>query len=825
VQYKLNLTQFMVTPIMKRVLNPFLVVCLLAILPAAAYAEWVEDGVPAILNPANQHDSRAISDGAGGVIAVFQYDNILADIYAQRWDSRGNIMWGANGAAICIDPGFQDLPELVSDGAGGAIIVWEDLRSGFFDVYAQRVDAGGNVLWAAGGVQITFELASERRARITTDGAGGAIIAWMDAKLGNNDIYAQRLNSAGVNQWLLGGVAVCTAASSQGVAEVISDGAGGAIIAWSDFRGGPDNDIYAQRIDSSGIGQWTFNGEPVVAAVENQQGHGIATDMAGGAIIVWQDFRDLEFDIYAQRLDASGTAQWRTDGVNLCTETDDQRDVEIISDGAGGAIVAWEDYRDGLQNDVYAQRVTGSGLGMWEFNGVLIGGSNGDQVDASLAMDGEGGAVITWTDGRGVEPNDVYAQRVNEYGQIAWAFNGVPVGAAARSQHDAIPVPTTDGGFIVVFDDLRAGWGLAYAQRIGRNYGEWGNPEPVISSVADVPADQGGVVNVNWLASGRDNLDQQLIGSYSIWRAIDQTAFAAATTGGEARGKVVLLSAAPSLFDRDTYMVQHTAAGDYFWQWIGDQPSTYSPAYSFPAETQFDSVSVNPGIHYFRVIAHHTWDQYRFWESNPDSGYSVDNVAPGSPFFLTAMRAGGSDVDLDWSPSGLNEPDFMEYWVYRGLSTGFPTDAGHFLLTSPDTMAIDTDANPGTAFYYKVVAVDIHDNESDDSNEASVSGATGVDDTPPSPAALQVLANSPNPFSYRTDLRFGLPHASDVSLEIYDVAGRRVYNEHRANVSAGWQRIAYDGRDANGVLLPSGVYFYRVSAAGMATTSKMVIRR
>jgi hypothetical protein len=120
-------------------------------------------------------------------------------------------------------------------------------------------------------------------------------------------------------------------------------------------------------------------------------------------------------------------------------------------------------------------------------------------------------------------------------------------------------------------------------------------------------------------------------------------------------------------------MVQRTSTGEFFWQWIGEQIATYSPAYGFAAQTQFDSVSVNPGIHYFRVIAHHTWDQFIFWESNPDSGYSVDNIAPGSPFLLAAVRAGGSDVDLEWNSSGQSEPDFMEYWVYRGLVSGFPS--------------------------------------------------------------------------------------------------------------------------------------------------------
>jgi hypothetical protein len=676
-------------------------------------------------------------------------------------------------------------------------------------------------------VRVTFEAVKQRAPAITGAGAGGAIITWVDARLGTNDIFAQRLNPAGTNQWLLGGVAVCTAFSSQGSPKIISDDAGGAIMSWVDFRSGVNDDIYAQRVNSSGITQWQIDGKPVVTAGENQRAQAMTTDGASGVIIVWEDFRNFEYDIYGQRLDAGGTERWNAQGINLSVAADDQRSVAIVPDGAGGAILAWEDFRDGTDYEVYAQRVTATGLGMWEFNGVLVCGASGDQVDPSLSMDGEGGAVISWTDGRSsTQPNDVYAQRVNAFGQTRWNNNGVPVGAAAKSQHDPRMVQTTDGGFICVFDDNRAGFGLAHAQRIGRRYGEWGNPEPVVSSVADVPADQGGIVNVNWLASGRDNLNEQLIGDYSIWRAIDQASFLAATTGGMARGKVVEPTAARSSFDRDTYMVQRTSTGEFFWQWIGEQIATYSPAYGFAAQTQFDSVSVNPGIHYFRVIAHHTWDQFIFWESNPDSGYSVDNIAPGSPFLLAAVRAGGSDVDLEWNSSGQSEPDFMEYWVYRGLVSGFPADAGHFLMSAPDTLATDNNADPGTAYYSRVVAVDIHENQSDDSNEAMVDAvATGVGNDTPRPLALQLLPNSPNPFNHTTVVRFGLPEASDVVLDVFDVTGRRVYTERRAHVPAGWQNLSYDGRDARNVPLPSGVYFFRVTAGGVTAASKMVISR
>jgi hypothetical protein len=91
--------------------------------------------------------------------------------------------------------------------------------------------------------------------RITTDGAGGAVVAWDDGRNGNRDIYAQWADSSGTPRWTENGVPVCVRADEQAYPLLTSDGAGGAIIIWRDDRNG-DHDVYAQRIDATGAVQW-----------------------------------------------------------------------------------------------------------------------------------------------------------------------------------------------------------------------------------------------------------------------------------------------------------------------------------------------------------------------------------------------------------------------------------------------------------------------------------------------------------------------------------------------------------------------------------------
>ena len=156
-------------------------------------------------------------------------------------------------------------------------------------------------------------------------------------------------------------VPLCTAANNQYTPTIVADGAGGAIVTWYDLRGGSTYDIYAQHVLASGNPDpaWPADGRALCTAAGNQSNPNIVADGAGGAIVTWQDTRSGNFDIYAQHVLASGSPDpaWPADGRALCTAANSQGAPTLVADGAGGAIVAWQDYRSGTSNDIYAQRV------------------------------------------------------------------------------------------------------------------------------------------------------------------------------------------------------------------------------------------------------------------------------------------------------------------------------------------------------------------------------------------------------------------------------------------------------------------------------------
>ncbi len=103
-------------------------------------------------------------------------------------------------------------------------------------------------------------------------------------------------------------------------------------------------------------------------------------------------------------------------------------------------------------------------------------------------------------------------------------------------------------------------------------------------------------------------------------------------------------------------------------------------------------------------------------------------------------------------------------------------------------------------------------------------GLTPVEDLPETmPVALALRGNYPNPFNPKTDIRFDLPSAGGVELAVYDVKGRRVITLLNESMIAGSHTVAWDGRDAEGIAVSSGVYFARVLSGGDAVSKKMLL--
>jgi hypothetical protein len=427
-------------------------------------------GVAIFTDEAYAYSYSITTDGSSGaIIAWSDARGVDNQIYAQRVDTDGSVLWTENGITVCGEVNDQGDPQICPSGVGSSIIVWKDGRNGNYDLYAQKLDSAGSTQWTAGGVIVCDQTDNQQYHSVIPDGFGGAIVAWFDERGSGCEIYAQRLDSDGDCQWANDGILVKGSVGGCGYLDLTTDNAGGAIVVWDNYGGG----IYAQRVDWGGVVRWTPDGVTVCPTDYFVPQLDITSDGAGGAIVVWEDDRNAPYpilnqDVFAQRIDSDGTVRWGTGGAAICAASGDQVFPRAASDGAGGAFIVWSDGRSGDSwAELYAQRVDSDGSAHWATDG--IGVCTGREADLGTSheviSDGDGGVIVAWSDPRGLDL-DMYSQRIDGDGVSQWTENGEIISCETGDQRN--PDLTSDGagGAIYAWHDFRQYWGSIYAQKI-----------------------------------------------------------------------------------------------------------------------------------------------------------------------------------------------------------------------------------------------------------------------------------------------------------------------------------------------------------------------
>jgi hypothetical protein len=226
--------------------------------------------------------------------------------------------------------------------------------------------------------------------------------------------------------------------------------------------------------------------------------------------------------------------------------------------------------------------------------------------------------------------------------------------------------------------------------------------EPTIVAVRDVRNDQGGRVFVTW----HFTLDQpgiQIVTGYRVWRRVPSLVAVAgpsSPTGVDSAG----VRSRPTLRRVRTALAD-SSVKETFWEAIADLPAAQLVSYGYTAPTTQDSIAgSNPYTAFF--VEALTADSFVFFDSAPDSGYSVDNLAPPMPSPFTASYAPTS-ATLHWGSSPA--PDFLEFRLYRGSTAQFVPGPSSLIAATRDTGFVDGQAG---ASFYKLAALDIHGNQS-----------------------------------------------------------------------------------------------------------------
>ncbi len=91
------------------------------------------------------------------------------------------------------------------------------------------------------------------------------------------------------------------------------------------------------------------------------------------------------------------------------------------------------------------------------------------------------------------------------------------------------------------------------------------------------------------------------------------------------------------------------------------------------------------------------------------------------------------------------------------------------------------------------------------------------------PKQFSLYQNYPNPFNQSTKIEFALVNSGFVSLDIYDILGRKVRALVSENLSAGYKSVLWDGKDNSGKEVASGIYFYQIKIGDFSEAKKLVL--
>ncbi len=702
-----------------------------------------------------------VANGNGVAWADYDNDGDL-DLYLANNGSANRLFRNDGGGA------FVDVTSTpLDDSAGGFGVAWVDYdNDGDVDLYLGNDGSANKLFRNDGGTWVdatSVPLDSPERCRG---------LAWGDYDDdGDLDLYIANRGSA--NQLIRNDGGGAFADITTAPLDDVGNGNG---VAWGDYDNDGDLDLYL----ANGTGQANklFRNEEGGAWVDATSAP--LDDAGSGVGVAWGDYdNDGDLDLYLAN-DGSANKLLRNDGMGTFADVTDVP----LDDGGNGRGVAWGDYDDDGDLDLYIANATSSNR---LIRTDLPDGQNWLQVE------------LVGT----VSNRAAIGARVDVLTDDTWHTRQVSGGSGYFSQ-DGL-VASFGLGAAMLVDSLIVSWPSGISQRgaaVAANQRVRiveANFLPSILGVTDAAGDQGRRVRVTFARSGGDEeISWPPVIRYEIYRRRDELPRMASSQSNADPS----VASTPVTWQRDP----GSSRDDVAWHLAGRVPAHGASDYNLLVDTLADS-TITDGMHWsvFFVRAV-TADPYTFFDSSPDSGYSVDNLPPEAPTNLYFPEP----TTLVWDEAP--EDDFDYFTVYGSSTAEFDETAVVVGETELPTLPVS-----GHLFYH-VTARDFAGNEG---TASAIEALLGVPGTPP-PTAYAIRSVHPNPFRAGTSIGFDLPQAGSVHLAVFDATGRMVREVVTGRYPEGRHMASWDGRNGTDQLVAPGMYFVRMTAGGSTAVRRVV---
>ncbi len=347
----------------------------------------------------------------------------------------------ASNLVVADRSGEQVQTKIVPTQDGGCYVSWFDNATGGYDVYLQRLDAAGVEQWAHNGVLVADRgFSSTQDYGLAVDTAGNALLAFRDDSSGEQ-IAAAKVDPAGTLLWGLGGILLTSTADFVAAPKIAGTSDGNVVVAWTQ-----NSDVVAHKLDPTGTPFW---GSEVVLAPAS--GSFAASDLqaaGSGHAIVSFVHSDGPRHLWAQKLaSADGASLWPAGHVKVYDDAAGSLQFgnfpSFLHDGSGGGVFAW--YTSGPSLQCRAQRILSGGVEAFVHNGVEAStDATRLRVSPAVAWDPTAGEIfLFWTELNSTQSQfGVYGQKLDVAGSRGWGASGkelVPLGADELSQVRALP--------------------------------------------------------------------------------------------------------------------------------------------------------------------------------------------------------------------------------------------------------------------------------------------------------------------------------------------------------------------------------------------------
>jgi hypothetical protein len=792
-------------------------------------------------------------------------------IWINRYDASGAALGGKILVGDSSTYWYKHRPAVASGGSGLTAVAWEDPRAcetttDTFDIYLQFVDSSGAL--QGGNIRVNDDatLLYQQNVAAAASYSGGFFLVWQDKRNGNFDIYAQRYDGGGAPIGANFKVNDNTGTTLQIMPSVACDSAGNAVVVWQDGRNGPYYDIYAQRYDAAGAAVGAnFKVNDDVGSYYQYNPSVACAPTLDRFVVCWTDYRNTDNDpeVMAQSYvsgSASGANFQVTDSDSFPYHHQTTARSNVAASDSRVAF-AWTDNRRHKGFDIYS-RVTD-----WNFNTTVAQLPTPVlSAPAEGAWQGTGTFNFSWSASKKVKDAPVYYV-VKVY---ALPDTASPVLVDTTSlTADTLTVPA-EGRYawrVEARDDAGSLPGISALRRFGydmttpasfsllapannlatsqdSNAFIWRSSRDSVSGLKEYAliwsCDPGFMAGVSESVLTDTSLTLVLADSTYYWFV------EARDTAGNVNVSIIrnltidtqnplspgLVLPADNIWQgSDTVVCSWTAvaklakasAVSYVVQ-LDTSAGFPAPLYHDTTASLADTFSLAQGRYYWRVMA---FDQAG--NSGPYSGYRMFGVDTADPVVMSMTQL-PDDSSAPYGPYQVTATiedlsGAAGAWFFSRVNGGSWDSTAMALLgdTLQDNIpAVSPAADETLTVEYYLEVTDLAGNRSLSSTYSfEAYGPLGVAGNPESslPAVFALNGAYPNPSRGQTVFKYQLPRASEVRLEIYNVAGQLITVLDHGSRPAGYHQVSWNGQAAN------GVYIYRLKAGSFYASGKIVVLR